>query len=547
MKTGLVLKSAALRMVGDQGVSVRLRVIIVLLMSLLLTSCGLIPSLPTFGTGEQSPAAPRTNAPEASPSPTAPAPVPVVLIMDASGSMEEADVAAGDVTRMAAARDAAKRFVAGLSAGTPVGLVSYGDRTPEDVPKEQGCTDVSVKVPLGPASESFGVALDGLNPTGWTPISAALTQAIEMVPQGPAYVVLVSDGEDSCAPPEPCEVTRSALDQHPGLVVSTIGVRASSPQLACIARAGKGVYVTADSADQLTRRLEAVRDPSKAAVQLSPQGASGIAPGKKLSEIRERYPDFPEVRAVAGQTVEVVWRECRREFDDQLVLRAIVADGASTIDGIRVGDPISVAAVLGQPVKTETASPGEWRYYVADRAAKLAWRLQVENDRITRIVLCTCLPDPPATLENAVLDTSGLGPIKIGMTWEQLRRNGWLQVSPHCPPALVTSKLLESRGVGLRQDSDDRLLDISLWTPHYATRSGARVGMTFGQLEQIYGSKLEQETKEGYQPYLVAMVRADGREIVFAPDYTTQALTSSTRIEIITVRPYSNVYMYDGC
>lgn len=155
-------------------------------------------------------------------------------------------------------------------------------------------------------------------------------------------------------------------------------------------------------------------------------------------------------------------------------------------------------------------------------------------------------PKPPETLDNAVLDTSGLGPIKLGMTWDQLKRNGWLQVSPYCPPAWVTGKQLQSRGVDLLQDSNDRLIDISLGTPHYATRSGARVGMTYGQLQQLYGSKLELESKEGYQgAFQVATVRDGGREIIFADD--TGKLTANSRIRAIHARNYSRHYMYDGC
>lgn len=520
-------------------------VLIFFVLSALISGCaGLLPTLPTSGSASETAPGPAGAAepeqPAASESPQQPTAVPVVIVLDASGSMRETDVSDGQATRMDAARDSAKKFVAGLPAGTSVALVTYGDQTPEDAPLEQGCGDVSVKVPLEPAGDSFGAALDGLNPTGWSPIAKALGQAFELVPQGPASVVLVSDGDESCAPPEPCEVTRAAVEKSPELVVSTIGVRASSTELACIARAGNGVYVTADSADQLSRRLEAVRDPNKAATQLSNQGANGIAPGQQLSDIRTRFPDFPEVQTTPGQSVEVVWRDCRWEFNDQQVLTAISPEDSGTIDGIRVGDPISAAAVLGDPVKTE----GQWRYYVADRTAKLAWRLQVENDTITRIVLCACLPDPPLTLDNATLDTSGLGPIKLGTTIAQATRNGWMRDSPDCPGFQIESQLLEDRGVTLRHDGG-RIIDIGLRTDYYATRSGARVGMTVGELRRLY-PRLEQEVKKGYQPYPVVFVRSGDRE-VFAPRSETTAITDSTRITHITARSYSEYYMYDGC
>lgn len=520
----------------------RIRFLALTVLSLLLASCGVLPQARP-NTTQDPPAieAPTATSAQA-PSPTAAPAVPVVLIMDASGSMQEADVAGG-TTRMAAAQEAAKKFVAGVPAGTPVALVSYGDRTPEDAPKQQGCTDVSVKVPLGPPSETFGPAVDGLRPTGWTPITAALTQAVQLVPEGPAHIVLISDGEETCAPPEPCEVAGKATAQRPGLVVSVIGLRASSAQLACIARAGKGVYVTADNADQLNRRLEAVRDPGKAAIQLSPQGASGIAPGRPLKEIRALHPDFPAVQPVPGQIVEVVWRDCRWGFDDQQILQAITVDGALTIDGIRVGDPAAAANVLGRPVKTEPAPQGEWRYYVADRATKRAWRLQVANDRIIRIVLCACLPEEPVTLDNAVLDTTGFGPIKVGMRASELQPRGWARMGTcgwEATPALT------DRGVSFAP-SGDTVVEVSLTGPGPQTRSGARVGMTYAQVRAIYGNKLEKEMKDGNGgPFEIAIVRADNREIVFTKAWDRQPYTDSTRIETIAARPYSKD-MYGGC
>lgn len=153
----------------------------------------------------------------------------------------------------------------------------------------------------------------------------------------------------------------------------------------------------------------------------------------------------------------------------------------------------------------------------------------------------------PVSLDNAVLDTSGLGPIKIGMTWDELHRNGWLEVSPDCPPHRVTSKQLQARGIDLRPDAAERLGDITLSSPRYATRSGAKVGMTVAEIERIYGAQLEREVKIGYQPYPTAFVRVGDREIVFAPTWETKQLTPQTRIEFISARYYSDHYMWDGC
>lgn len=319
--------------------------------------------------------------------------LPVVLVIDSSGSMAAPDMG-GQTTRLAAAQAAARTFVEGLPEGTPVGLVSFGDQSPPEAPlSPETCADVTVRVPPGPVAPAFLDQVNGLAARGWTPISAALTKAAETVPEGPAHIVLITDGEDSCAPPDPCETAAALVAQHPGLAISTIGVRASSPQLGCIAARGNGVAITADSATQLAGRLNAMHDPAHAATLLSPRGLAGIAPGAGAADIRSRYPDFPEVPSVqAGSLVEVVWRNCSFGFDERGVLREITLGSDATIDGLRIGGDAAGLAVLGSPVVVQPRpGGGETRIYVADAASGLGWYVEVEGGRIVRIVLCSCL------------------------------------------------------------------------------------------------------------------------------------------------------------
>lgn len=361
-------------------------------MSMLLgaTLCGLL----TACIAMPGPAQPD---PQDVPAGTSPAPTsrPVVLVIDGSGSMAAPDMG-GQTTRLAAAQQAAKAFVEGLPEGTDVALVSLGDTAPREAPlSAETCADVTVRVPpdrLGPA---YVDEVNKVTPSGWTPLSAALTRAAEIAPDGPAHIVLITDGEDSCAPPDPCETAGAVVAQHPGLAVSTIGVRASSAQLECIAGRGGGTYVTADSAAQLARRLQALHDPAHAATLLSPRGLSRIVPGQKAADIRARHRDFPEVPPVqAGSLVEVVWRACLFAFDEQGLLREISLQDGATIDGLTVGSPEVELALLGAPVMVSPLpGGGESRIYVADASAGLGWYVEIAGDRVTRIVLCGgCLP-----------------------------------------------------------------------------------------------------------------------------------------------------------
>lgn len=327
---------------------------------------------------------------------TAQKPGNYVLIMDASGSMRKADVGAG--TRMAAAQAAASRFVSSLPTGSEVGLVTYGDKTLEEAPKSAGCGDVSVAVPLGPDSAKVKAAAKALRPVGWTPIAKALRTAAAQAKGRPLNIVLVTDGEDSCAPPDPCETAASLVARYSGLTISAIGLKASSDQLACIASKGKGYFVTANNSIQLARRLEALRDPAAAARTLSPSGVESIRPGQLVGDIRKAHPDFPEV--ASGAQVRVVWAACVWVFSAKGVLVSIAPAGSgSTIDGLAVGDAGSALTVLGAPVSSSTAGGVETRIYAADERLGLGWKVQIKGGRILTIVLCTCLTGscPPSS------------------------------------------------------------------------------------------------------------------------------------------------------
>lgn len=372
-------------------------------LSLALSSCVYMPIGPSgsrapdaVGDGNQT--AGSAGTPEASPAP--PPPASYVLIIDASGSMKIADMVGGG-DRMTAARDAAKRFVSELPEGSKVALVTYGDQTPEDAPRETSCEDATVKIPLGTARDGFAPLLDGLQPSGWTSISTALTKAAELAPAGErTSVVLVSDGEDSCAPPDPCDTAGDLVSKNAGLSISTIGVRANNTQLACIADRGRGISVTADSAAQLARRLLALSDPAAAADQLSPNGVQRIRPGTAYAAIKEQHPDFPALPESVESVIRVIWRNCAWEFDNQAILRGIVLNEGSTIDGIKLQDPAQILDGLGTPVQVDPVEGGELRYYEADERLGLAWKVTVIGGKVTTIVLCTCLPVAPCPPPN---------------------------------------------------------------------------------------------------------------------------------------------------
>ena len=95
--------------------------------------------------------------------------------------------------------------------------------------------------------------------SGYTPVGNALRAAADALPnEGPRSIVLVSDGEDTCAPPAPCDVANELHQQGIDLVIHTVGFKVDATareQLSCIAQATGGTYSDAADAAALTQAL----------------------------------------------------------------------------------------------------------------------------------------------------------------------------------------------------------------------------------------------------------------------------------------------------
>ncbi len=183
----------------------------------------------------------------------------LLLIMDASGSMNAVDD--GGTRLIDGAKAALNRVVDELPDGTPVGLRVYGHRTPNTDPVA-GCQDTELIAPVAPLDrESVKSAIDGFNASGYTPIGLSLQEAErDLPPEGPRTIVLVSDGEDTCAPPDPCQVARDLSARGVDVRIETVGFYlqgnpAATNQLTCIAEATGGSFRTADNAAQLADEL----------------------------------------------------------------------------------------------------------------------------------------------------------------------------------------------------------------------------------------------------------------------------------------------------
>ena len=181
----------------------------------------------------------------------------LLFILDASGSMWGR---VDDTPKIVVARDVMTELVGDLPADARAGLVAYGHRRKGD------CSDIESLVGLGPLDRDTMIArIEGLNPKGKTPITAAVEQAIAQLRQleDAASVVLVSDGLESCGG-DPCEAVKAAQQSGVDFRLHVVGfdLGDSDPsQLQCMAEAGGGRFVTAGSAEELAGALKAVSAP----------------------------------------------------------------------------------------------------------------------------------------------------------------------------------------------------------------------------------------------------------------------------------------------
>jgi Ca-activated chloride channel family protein len=104
--------------------------------------------------------------------------------------------------------------------------------------------------------------VDGLQGKGRTPIGNSLLATPDDLGSaaGRRSVVLVSDGGDNCAPPDPCKAAERVSKQGVDLSISVVGLQVNErvrKQLECIARVGGGSYVDVQDAGKLGDELAA--------------------------------------------------------------------------------------------------------------------------------------------------------------------------------------------------------------------------------------------------------------------------------------------------
>ena len=224
----------------------------------------------------------------------------MLIILDASGSMNNVDE--DGVAFIDKAKDAVLELIDALPDDVAVGLRVYGHREPNTDPV-RGCQDTELLTPVVPIDRvAIRSAVSGVEASGFTPIGLSLQQATMDLPEaGPRSIVLISDGVDTCAPPDPCEVAEELYGDAVDVRIESIGFlidtgSAAEQQLRCIAEASGGEYRTVSRADELIGKLGEVATDMldwRPAMTLSGALEQAVAPNVPLTLIRDWWAEDP--------------------------------------------------------------------------------------------------------------------------------------------------------------------------------------------------------------------------------------------------------------
>lgn len=284
--------------------------------------------------------------------PTAKEPPKVDLVLDVSGSMRANDI--DGQSRMAAAKQAFNEVIDAVPDEVRLGIRTLGATYPgED--KALGCKDTKQLYPVGPLNRTEAkTAVATLAPTGWTPIGPALLAAAQDLDggDGTKRIVLITDGEDTCAPLDPCEVARDIAAKGIHLVIDTLGLVPDAKiraQLTCIAEATGGTYTSVQHTAELSSRVKQLVERAAEPVvnPVATEGAKQCAnapvlkPG--LYSDRETFGEhrWYRVEVRPGQELRAsvsIAADRAVNNDYGVLLRATTVHGREIVRGSEAGD-----------------------------------------------------------------------------------------------------------------------------------------------------------------------------------------------------------------
>ena len=182
--------------------------------------------------------------------------IAVILVVDTSRSM--ADIVDGQV-KLEVAKASILTFLATTSLTRPVALRTY------PAINDGSCNSGELRIAPSPKTYEMENEVRLLRADGDTPTAEALRAALGDIQDAgfsQAEIVLVSDGESTCA--NPCTVASEAAASGVEVTVHTVGFRLSpegDEELKCVAEATEGTYVEVQEGEELAEAIEANSKP----------------------------------------------------------------------------------------------------------------------------------------------------------------------------------------------------------------------------------------------------------------------------------------------
>jgi Ca-activated chloride channel homolog len=188
-----------------------------------------------------------------------------MIVFDASGSM--AGVVGGgiatSVTRIDEVRAALAAVLPSATRFRRVGLITYG------AGPYNRCNVHLDFTPMPNAAQAIMRVVNGLTPNGKTPLTSAVAQAADVLDYRakPGLIVLITDGEETCGG-LPCVLTKQLHDEAVQLAIHIISYRTkgyswtgeSVLDMMCLADQNNGLFISADSKQELIEALEKTLD-----------------------------------------------------------------------------------------------------------------------------------------------------------------------------------------------------------------------------------------------------------------------------------------------
>jgi len=268
-----------------------------------------------------------------------------ILVLDASGSMwgkiEEKH-------KIEIAREVVEQTVGQWDKNTELGLIAYGHNAKGD------CNDIETLIAPGPVNaDEFNVKTKTLNPTGMTPLTAAVIKAAEELKykENKATVILVSDGKETCDL-DPCAIGRKLETTGVDFTAHIIGFDVPEEDIAglqCLADETGGMFIEASDTGELMDAMNETRE---------------VITDKTPPVISEATLTVP-AEVPAGSKFEVQWTGPKNQRD-YLIIRSPDRTKRYRVTFVRVNGFLSPAHIKAPE------TPGEYKiFYEVDKNTPL--------------------------------------------------------------------------------------------------------------------------------------------------------------------------------